>query len=151
VLLSKCSKHGKTFGIRVEKRGNDWIRTWIFPISDDAARREGFDKTNITASFNVTKEFPWCPYCGTHGMFFLRLRQSKLHPKERRIGSLLLVQHTRGLPDRNRIIQRQRGRVLMNNKQWIIGNQQLWTRRLRRGWYDYLVVFQKAGGDALPR
>jgi hypothetical protein len=70
VLLSKCSKHGKTFGIRVEKRGNDWIRTWAFPISDEAAKREGFDRTNITGSFNVTKEFPGCPYCGTHGMFF---------------------------------------------------------------------------------
>ena len=64
VVLSKCSKHNKTFGIRVEKRENDWVRTWAFPIDEAKAKREGFDKTKIKGSLDGVDGFPGCPYCG---------------------------------------------------------------------------------------
>jgi len=64
IILSKCSVHNNTFGIRVEKRGNDWFRTWAFKINDENARREGYDKTSITGSFTATPDYPGCPYCG---------------------------------------------------------------------------------------
>jgi len=69
ILLSKCCKHNKIFGIRVEKRENDWIRTWAFRISESSAAREGFDRTKITGSLQASSEFPGCPHCGAHGLF----------------------------------------------------------------------------------
>jgi hypothetical protein len=32
VVLEKCSKTKKLYGMRVEQRGRDWVRTWTFPI-----------------------------------------------------------------------------------------------------------------------
>ena len=43
VLLAKCNAQNKTYGIRVEKRGNDWVSTWAFPIDESKAKREGFE------------------------------------------------------------------------------------------------------------
>jgi len=63
VVLSRCSKTKQCFGVRIEERGGDWIRTWAFPIDEKKAQREGFDKNAITGSLNVDKDFPGCPYC----------------------------------------------------------------------------------------
>ena len=65
VILAKCSVHSGTFGIRVEKRENDWVSTWAFPIDESRAKREGFDKTKVTGSFRAVEGYPGCPYCGT--------------------------------------------------------------------------------------
>ena len=64
VILVKCSSGDRTFGIRIEKRGNDWVRTWAFKIDEAKAAREGFDKTRITGSFATDPKYPGCPYCG---------------------------------------------------------------------------------------
>jgi hypothetical protein len=69
IILSKCCRHNKTFGVRVEKRDNDWVRTWAFRISEASAMREGFDRTKITGSLYAFSEFPGCPYCGDRGLF----------------------------------------------------------------------------------
>ncbi|MDR1604411.1 MAG: hypothetical protein LBS10_06430 [Gracilibacteraceae bacterium] len=68
VILAKCSVHNRTFGIRVEKRGNDWVSTWAFPIDESKAKREGFDKTKITVSFVPADDYPGCPYCGSNDL-----------------------------------------------------------------------------------
>ena len=71
VILCKCpakTKGGaaaKSFGIRIEERKGDWIRTWAFKIDEDKARRENFDKEKISGSLNRTAEYPGCPWCGT--------------------------------------------------------------------------------------
>ena len=70
VILSKCSVQNQLFGIRVEKRNDDWVRTWTFKIDASKAKREGFDKTVITGSFYATPEYPGCPYCGNGNSFF---------------------------------------------------------------------------------
>ena len=66
VILAKCSKHNRTFGIRVEKRGNEWVRTWAFPIDEAKAKREGFDRTNIKGSLRAVDRYPGCPHCGNY-------------------------------------------------------------------------------------
>jgi len=66
VVLARCSKT-KTYGIRVEQRKEDWVRTWAFPIEDDVAKREGFDANDISGSLNAVDGFPGCPYCKTNG------------------------------------------------------------------------------------
>ena len=68
VILAKCSKHNKSFGVRVEKRENDWVRTWAFPIDEAKAKREGFHKTKIKGSLDDTPEYPGCPHCGCHNL-----------------------------------------------------------------------------------
>jgi DNA-directed RNA polymerase subunit RPC12/RpoP len=64
IILAKCSKHNHTFGVRVEKRENDWVSTWAFPIDDKKAKREGFDRNEIKGSLLPTADYPGCPYCG---------------------------------------------------------------------------------------
>ena len=66
VILAKCGTNNRTYGIRVEKRGNDWVSTWAFPIDDGKAKREGFDKTKIKGAFTPVDGYPGCPYCGSN-------------------------------------------------------------------------------------
>jgi len=70
VILCKCSpKH--TFGIRVEKRSNDWVRTWAFKIDEERAKGEGYDGVKLTGTFEPVDNYPGCPYCGgTVGLSF---------------------------------------------------------------------------------
>jgi len=66
VVLAKCSKTKKCFGIRVEKRGNSWDRTWAFPIDESAAKNEGFYANKVSLS-RTDSEYPGCPHCGDGG------------------------------------------------------------------------------------
>lgn len=67
VILCKCD-HKHTFGIRVEKRGGDWVRTWAFKIDEDKAKNEGYDRVEINGSFDPVDGYPGCPYCGEIGL-----------------------------------------------------------------------------------
>lgn len=71
VVLARCAyvrgKSDNLFGIRIQKFGGDWFRTWAFKIDEGMARREGYDKERISGSFGVTQEYPGCPYCKTLG------------------------------------------------------------------------------------
>jgi len=64
IIMSKCSVHNRVFGMRVEKRGNRWVRTWAFKIDEAKAKREGYDKSTISGSFAIDEKYPGCPYCG---------------------------------------------------------------------------------------
>ena len=64
VILSKCNKHNRLFGIRIEKRDGDWVRTWAFKIDETKAKNEGFDRTAVKGSLNPTPDYPGCPHCG---------------------------------------------------------------------------------------
>ena len=68
VILAKCASD-KLYGIRIEKRDNDWVRTWAFKIKEEMAEKEGFDKINFTGSFYTDEEYPGCPYCGAKKCF----------------------------------------------------------------------------------
>lgn len=66
IVLCKCGKHHKTYGIRAEKRGrNSWVWTWAFPIKESSAKREGYDKSSIKGTIVYADEYPGCPYCGS--------------------------------------------------------------------------------------
>ena len=56
VILAKCSQGQKLYGIRIEKREGDWIRTWAFPLKEEMAEKEGFDKVNFSGSFITDEE-----------------------------------------------------------------------------------------------
>ena len=67
IVLCKCGEVHKTYGIRAEKTCKDnWTFTWSFPIKEDAANREGYDKSAVKGSISFSDEYPGCPYCGGH-------------------------------------------------------------------------------------
>jgi hypothetical protein len=37
VIMAKYSSTNKAFGIWIEQRGRDWVRTWAFPINEAKA------------------------------------------------------------------------------------------------------------------
>ena len=61
VILAKCKKD-QLYGIRIEKRENDWVRTWAFRLQEEMAEKEGFDKVQLTGSFYTDDDYPGCPY-----------------------------------------------------------------------------------------
>ena len=69
VILAKCpyaySKSNNLFGMRIQKFGSDWKRTWSFKIDIERAHSEGYDKECSRGAFAPTAEYPGCPYCGT--------------------------------------------------------------------------------------
>ncbi len=65
VVLCKCLKSKKLYGMRIEERDNDWFRTWAFKITENKAKHEGYEKMKIIGSLQPTLEYPGCPYCGT--------------------------------------------------------------------------------------
>jgi hypothetical protein len=66
VILARCSKTKKLFGIRVEKREKQWYMTWAFPIDEEKAKHEGFNKNKVNLG-GVDDNYPGCPYCGDEG------------------------------------------------------------------------------------
>ncbi|MGN0978148.1 MAG: TerY-C metal binding domain-containing protein [Faecousia sp.] len=65
ILLQRCNQTGRIFGNRVEKRGDDWYKTWAFPISEQQAKKERYDQDTIYGLLYTAEEYPGCPYCGT--------------------------------------------------------------------------------------
>lgn len=69
VILAKCpyaySKSDNLFGMRIQKFGLDWKRTWAFKIDAERAHNEGYDKERSHGTFDPTAEYPGCPYCKT--------------------------------------------------------------------------------------
>lgn len=69
VLVVKCAKNKKMFGMRLEEvQHRQWAINWAFPLSEKRASAEKFDRTKIEGSFNFTNEYPGCPYCGNTGV-----------------------------------------------------------------------------------
>ncbi len=68
IVLARCpnvkDKGGNLFGMRIQKYGSDWKRTWAFKIDEEKARHEGYDTETARVSSD-TEEYPGCPYCGT--------------------------------------------------------------------------------------
>lgn len=64
VILAKCPKKKKLYGMRVQKMSDgDWWRTWAFPVEEKRAHKEGYDMTRVQGSLYYTKEYKGCPYC----------------------------------------------------------------------------------------
>lgn len=65
VILFKCDKVHKTFGVTVEKQPDgDWHRVWAFGIDEKRAAREGYDRMKAGGSLTCKPGYPGCPYCG---------------------------------------------------------------------------------------
>ena len=68
VVMAKCGKSHKPYGIRIEERmDNIWYCTWAFKLSEQAAHHEGYGNTMITGRVDLDSKYPGCPYCGAGG------------------------------------------------------------------------------------
>jgi len=67
IVMFRCSKTQKCFGVRVEQRGKDWVRTWARPLDEAVAKREKLDENTISGSMTAVDGFPGCPHCGDGG------------------------------------------------------------------------------------
>ena len=65
VVIARCSNTKKSFGIRIEQRGNSWVPTWAFPIDECKIKREGFEADSQSNPMTGQDEkYPGCPHCG---------------------------------------------------------------------------------------
>ena len=65
VIVAKCSKTGKLYGNRVEKKSDGkWHFTWAFKLNQDIIKKEGYDKSTIVGSMVNDESYKGCPYCG---------------------------------------------------------------------------------------
>src|SRR5437764_15248949 len=70
IVTSRCSRTRQYFGIRFEEaiRGQ-WIADWAFPIKETLAKKEGYNRNQITGTFSFASEYPGCPDCQAKSIF----------------------------------------------------------------------------------
>ncbi len=68
VILAKCKSTQRLYGIRIQHgQGNKWLMTWAFPIDENRAKNEGFDREKLKVDCYQDEEFNGCPDCGSKG------------------------------------------------------------------------------------
>ncbi len=66
IVVARCMKTGRDFGIRFEKTGSDvWEATWSFKIPNTQKNKDDYKKTDsdLTGSFRFPPNYPGCPHC----------------------------------------------------------------------------------------
>jgi len=70
IVMARCSRNGQGFGIRFEEQGRGrWIADWAFDDKETLARREQYDRGEISGVFEVDAAYPGCPHCGAPSIF----------------------------------------------------------------------------------
>ena len=65
IIMARCLKNKKLFGMRVQKmEDNDWWRTWAFEVDERRAAKEGYQATAVEGNLYALDSYPGCPYCG---------------------------------------------------------------------------------------
>ncbi len=64
VVTARCISTDQNFGIRVEEFSpGAWKADWAFAINEDRAKREGYDRNEISGEFAFARSYPGCPFC----------------------------------------------------------------------------------------
>lgn len=70
IVLARCARSAGLFGMRFEeKMKRQWLADWAFAIKERTARREGYDRAQITGYISLAPDYPGCPYCGAKSFF----------------------------------------------------------------------------------
>lgn len=70
ILMARCEHTGQSFGVRMEEKARGrWVADWAFALKETAAKREGYDQTQINGSFAFDAAYPGCPYCEATGLY----------------------------------------------------------------------------------
>ena len=95
VILARCSsalsKSNNLFGMRIQKFGSDWKRTWAFKIDAERAHNEGYDKENTNGTFEPTTEYPGCPYCHSFSLAQCACGKSFCYKTEGKVKSSVIT------------------------------------------------------------
>lgn len=65
VITPMCQRSRRVYGIRLEKRGSTWYKTWAFPMKQGAAEREHFQADMDLSGMETEDSYPGCPHCGS--------------------------------------------------------------------------------------
>jgi hypothetical protein len=64
VVAARCGQTAAGFGIRFERSGEThWSATWAFALKESAAKREGYDRSEIGGTIQLDPSYPGCPHC----------------------------------------------------------------------------------------
>ncbi|MBR6295742.1 MAG: hypothetical protein IKR40_04590 [Treponema sp.] len=63
VITPMCQVSRGLYGIRLERRGNTWFKTWSFPIKPTSHENFNSDAELDLSEMDVDPNFPGCPYC----------------------------------------------------------------------------------------
>ena len=70
IVLSRCRRSRQPYGMRFEEKGRgNWLADWAFAIKEQSAKREGFDRGEISGAFGFATTYPGCPSCKAPGLF----------------------------------------------------------------------------------
>lgn len=70
IAVARCSRSKECFGVRLEMVShNNWVVNWAFPIKESLARKEGYDRSEITGQIQLSDSYPGCPYCNIKSIF----------------------------------------------------------------------------------
>lgn len=70
IIIARCSHSQQSFGIRFEqKEHGQWMGDWAFAIKETAAKKEGYDRSQITGAFKFDSTYPGCPSCHAKGIY----------------------------------------------------------------------------------
>jgi hypothetical protein len=70
VVLGRCSRSRQSFGVRLEeKERGHWLADWAFRVAETLAKKEGYDRREITGVFDFDPAYPGCPSCRSPSLF----------------------------------------------------------------------------------
>lgn len=70
VIIAKCRKSKKPFGIRTEKMSDGaWHCTWAFITNEKTVLHEKYCDTPVSGRIIIDAEYPGCLYCDSTGWF----------------------------------------------------------------------------------
>lgn len=70
IVMSRCTRRGGGFGIRFEQlAAGRWAADWAFAIDEAQAGREGYDRNEISGTFEFDAKYPGCPHCEASSIY----------------------------------------------------------------------------------
>lgn len=73
IVTARCSHNRQGFAIRFEQKAHgQWIADWAFAVKETLARKarkEEYDRSEITGAFGFDAAYPGCPHCRAKGVF----------------------------------------------------------------------------------
>lgn len=64
VITPMCPQKERRYGIRLEKRGQNWYKTWAFPFKKNTTEYDDLNGGSINLSnMEIDETYPGCPFC----------------------------------------------------------------------------------------
>jgi hypothetical protein len=80
IITAHCSKTGYRMGIRLEEKApKHWVADWAFKVKESVASKEGYDKTSVDGQFELSCDFPGCPFCASQSFVLCDCKKLLCH------------------------------------------------------------------------